>query len=105
MIVLIEGSLSEPPSSVYCFRDLTLYANVFLDADVLVECDKENIDLYWEWLRKRCAMDFIRDILGFGEQEGIRIGSGQEGVANIIIDKIDEYSLNGVISKLNTFKN
>ncbi len=74
MIVLIEGSLSEPPSSVYCFRDLTLYANVFLDADVLVECDKENIDLYWEWLRKRCAMDFIRDILGFGEQEGIRIG-------------------------------
>tara|TARA_B100001093_G_scaffold519468_1_gene608641 strand:+ start:13807 stop:14124 length:318 start_codon:yes stop_codon:yes gene_type:complete len=105
MIVLIEGSLSEPPSSVYCFRDLTLYADVFLDADVLVECDKESIDLYWEWLTRRCAMDFIRDILSFGEEEGIRIGSGEIEIANILINKIDEYSLNGVISRLNAFKN
>lgn len=105
MIILIEGVLSEPPSSVYCFRDLTLYADIFLGADVIVECEKEHKDIYWEWLKRRCAMDFVQDILSFGEEKGLKIRSLDLGGASILVDKIDEISLARIISRLNCFRN
>ena len=104
MIVLIEAALSEPPSSVSCFRALTLYASIFLNADVLVECRQQNKDLYWRWLKKRCAMDFVKDILRYGEQGGIKIRSSRIGRGNIITERIDEHSLNYILSRLKDLK-
>jgi hypothetical protein len=105
MIVLIEAALSEPPSSVCCFRDLTLYATIFLNADVLVECRQQNKDLYWRWLKKRCAMDFVKDILRYGEQGGgVKIRSKRIGKANIMTERIDEHSLNYILSRLHSLK-
>ena len=104
MIVLIEAGLSEPPSSVSCFRDLTLYATIFLDADVLIECRQQNKDIYWRWLKKKCAMDFVKDILKYGEETGVKIRSERIGRGNIMAEKIDAFSLNDITMRLNLFK-
>jgi hypothetical protein len=104
MIVLIEAGLSEPPSSVSCFRDLTLYATIFLGADVLVECRQQNKDIYWRWLKSEFAMDFVKDILSYEEEAGIKIRSQRIGRGNIMAEKIDEFSLNDIMMRLHLFK-
>ena len=88
MKVIIDGSLSEPPSSVYCFRDVTLYASCFVKASVLLECKKSLKDSYYHWLKRYGAYDFIDQIVSFGEKEqGYRIGIKK---ASLKIEKINE---------------
>tara|TARA_B100000579_G_scaffold438049_1_gene471454 strand:+ start:26488 stop:26790 length:303 start_codon:yes stop_codon:yes gene_type:complete len=97
MHILLEASLSEPPSSIHCFRDVTLYASIFRKKETLVYCDKDTIDLYWHWLKSHGAMDFVEDIIEYGEEMGFVIG---EGRGNIALDKLDEWSLPKVVSAL-----
>ena len=99
MLVIIDAELSDPPSSRTCFRDATLYASVFSNADVLVECSPSNIDLYWKWLKRGGAMDFVDQLIRFGEVMGgytIRRGYG----GNLNLERLDEVSLSRVISCL-----
>lgn len=99
MIVILDAELSDPPSSRTCFRDATLYANIFADADVLVECSPEMIDLYWRWLKQGGAMDFVAQLIRFGEVRGgytIRRYCG----GNVNLERLDEVSLNNVITAL-----
>ena len=65
MLIIIDAELSDPPSSRTCFRDTTLYASIFVDADVLVECSPHTIDFYWKWLKRGGAMDFVSQIIKF----------------------------------------
>ena len=51
MLLLIDALLSEPPSNITLFRDITLFARVFKEKRVLVECENEEKDLYWKWLK------------------------------------------------------
>lgn len=55
MDLIIDGSLTAPPSQVYCFRDISLYVKCFLDKKIFIECEKDEIDLYWYWLKKNNA--------------------------------------------------
>ena len=71
--LIIDAELTEPPSEVSVFRDVTLYSKVFLSMYVLLECDQDMKDLYWYWLKKRGAYDFVDAILTPGEELGISI--------------------------------
>lgn len=102
MRIILEGGLSEPPSSVYCFRDVTLYASCFLKADVLLECDSGFKDSYYKWLKSYGAYDFIDEIVNKGEEQGYRIGTYK---ASLLIDKIGYDNLNIIIQNLSKFKN
>ena len=62
MPIIIDATLSEPPSSLACFRDVTLYANCFIKKRVVLEADPEIKDFYWKWLTEKGAFDFIEDI-------------------------------------------
>lgn len=96
---IIDSSLCEPPSNISLFRDITLYAKTFAFEDVLLECEKGSKSLYWKWLKKFGAHDFISCILTYEEQEeGFRIGQKK---ANIKVSRIDYSNYLYIISSIN----
>ena len=103
MLLILDAELSDPPSSLACFRDVTLYASVFSKADILVECSPKTIDIYWRWLKGGGAMDFVAQLIRFGEVRGgytIRRHSG----GNLNLERLDEVSLSRVIGALGPWK-
>tara|TARA_A200000159_G_C7333195_1_gene343873 strand:+ start:1125 stop:1433 length:309 start_codon:yes stop_codon:yes gene_type:complete len=102
MNLIINAELTEPPSEVAVFRDVTLYSSSFLDMAVLLLCNPEMKDLYWYWLRKRGAFDFVSDIVGVDENaSGIKIAQSS---ANIVVKYLRNENLNYVISRLKCLK-
>lgn len=73
VLLLIDGLLTEPPSETTLFRDVTLYATVFKDMDVLIEADPSMKDLYYHWLKSRGAFDFVQDIVDYNIEHGVSI--------------------------------
>ena len=73
MLLLINGFLTEPPSETTLFRDITLYASVFKDMDVVIESDPDMKDLYYNWLKKHGAFDFVQDIVNYNVESGLSI--------------------------------
>lgn len=102
MRVIFDGRLSEPPSSVYCFRDATLYASCFVKADVLLECEKKMKDSYYKWLKNYGAYDFIDQIVSKNEETGFKIGIEK---SSLKVDRINEFNLHIIVRVLNKFKN
>lgn len=73
MLLLIDGFLIEPPSETTLLRDVTLYASIFKDMDVLIEAEPKMKDLYFKWLKARGAFDFIQDIVDYDIESGLSI--------------------------------
>jgi hypothetical protein len=61
--LLINAELSNPPSTVGSFRDITLYSSAILKVEVVIECPNDSKDMYWHWLRNHGAMDYIKEIV------------------------------------------
>jgi len=101
MNLLISGRLSRPPSSVHCFRDVTLYASVFREMDVLLMCRKHNIDRNWRWLKQHGAFDFIQDIVEYQQEPGIMVSPVRP--TNIHTDIIDGPQLQHIIAQLTVY--
>jgi len=99
MLIIIDAELSDPPSSRTCFRDATLYASVFAKHDVLVECSPTSVDFYWDWLKTGGAMDFVSQIIRFGEEQGFTIRRQSGGSLNL--GRLDEVTLQKVICTIN----
>jgi len=97
MVVIYDSVLTEPPSSVHCFRDVTLYSNVFLNASNLLQCPKGTRSMYWKWIKKYGAHDFIEEILTYEEnQEGIYVGKNKQ----INYELINEYTMKQIVYEL-----
>lgn len=96
MLVIIDAKLTAPPSSVCCFRDVTLYSNCFLSSQVVVECNKGLRDLYWKWLTSEGAFDFVEDFVNPMQESGMRISKS----GNISVDRIIEHNLNFILHRL-----
>ena len=85
MVVIYDSVLTEPPSSVHCFRDVTLYSNVFLNASNLLQCPKGTRSMYWKWIKKYGAHDFIEELITEKEKEdGVYIGNNKDVNCNIL---------------------
>jgi hypothetical protein len=98
MNLIIESSLCAPPSEVSCFRDVTLYGKIFIFEDILVQCEDGTRSIYWRWLKKHGAHDFISQLLKEDEREhGFKI-SPKKG--NVNVDRIVCSNLNFIISSL-----
>lgn len=72
-VLLIDGNLVFPPSSTSCFRDITLYANVFKQVEVVVQIEPVHIDTCYHYLKQHGAFDFVEDIVAPDQQPGIII--------------------------------
>jgi hypothetical protein len=103
MNLIIESSLTEPPSSISCFRDVTLYGKTFVFEDILVVCKKGTRSIYWKWLKKHGAHDFISYLLRDDETENGFLIHTKRG--NLITDKIDASNLSDFISTFNKIRN
>ena len=98
MNLIIDAGLTEPPSEVPVFRDVTLYSTVFLEMMVLLQCDPSMKDLYWYWLKNRGAFDFVQDIIEEGMEHGVKMGTANR--ANIAIKYLRVENLNFVLDRL-----
>ena len=101
MNLIIEAYLSEPPSEISCFRDVTLYGKTFIFEDVLVQCQNGTRSIYWEWLKRHGAHDFVSQLIREDERvNGFKIATIK---GNYIIDRICCENLPKIISTLNHF--
>ena len=95
--LIVDAVLTEPPSEHSVFRDVSMYASVFLELNVLVECSKSDFDLYWYWLKSRGAFDFVDDFVEPGMESGILISCIR---GNISVQTLSAETLNCVINQL-----
>tara|TARA_E500000331_G_C17239727_1_gene706483 strand:+ start:203 stop:511 length:309 start_codon:yes stop_codon:yes gene_type:complete len=86
MILRVEAALSTYPSSTTIFRDTTLFANVFCEMEVLLECQPGTRSYYWKFLKSKGAQDFVSDLVRVGEEPGFFLGRKN---ANIRVDRLD----------------
>jgi hypothetical protein len=103
MNLIIDCTLSEPPSEVTCFRDVTMYSKIFHFEDVLLSCKKGTRSIYWEWLKNNGAHDYITYVLNEEENETGILMHPNKG--DIVIDRITAFNLHYVISKLKLISN
>lgn len=102
MVLIFDCELTEPPSSISCFRDVTLYSKVFLDCQNLIKCPRGTKTMYWNWIKRYGAHDFVDQIILKGErQEGMTIGKN----GSVKFDVIDEYSYVNLIAILKNIIN
>jgi hypothetical protein len=103
MKLKIESCLTEPPSEISCFRDVTLYARTWIFEDVLLVCPPGTRSIYWDWLRSHGAHDFVSALIRADEKEpGYSIGTTPG--SNIVTDRIACYNLSEIISLLQQFR-
>jgi len=98
--LIIDATLTEPPSEVSVFRDVTLYSNLYLNYEILLECNNDAKDLYWYWLKNRGAFDFVEDFVEKNQENGITM---RRDDANIVVRILRTESLNRVIKQLISF--
>ena len=77
-----------------------LYSTIFLNYEVLLECEKDAKDLYWYWLKNRGAFDFVEDFVEKNQESGITMASKN---ANIVVKFLRNEELNRVIKELISF--
>ena len=101
MVIIYDCQLTEPPSSIHCFRDVTLFSQVFLKADNLIVCPKGTRSAYWRWIKSYGAHDFIKYLMKEEEdQNGITVGAKNSRVS---VDYINEYNYNNIICTLKKY--
>ena len=102
MIIIYDCELTEPPSSIHCFRDITLFSKIFLNADNLIKCPKGTRSMYWKWIKSYGAHDFVSELLKYEEKEsGIVVAKSN---ANIKVDLINESNYGLIINNLKRYK-
>ncbi len=102
MVIIYDCQLTEPPSSIYCFRDITLFSKIFLNADNLIKCPNGTRSMYWRWIKRYGAHDFVEQLLKYEEeQSGIIVARKN---ANIKVKSIDEVNYSIIINSLKKYK-
>ena len=102
MLIILDAELSDPPSSRTCFRDTTLYVDLFLDADIVVECRRSMFDFYWYWLKQGGATDYVSQLVRRGEEHGISIRKDIGGT--LTLDRLNESTLPKVVTFINKLR-
>ena len=97
MNLIIDAGLTEPPSEVTVFRDVTLYSSVFLEYDILLECVNDMKDMYWYWLKRKGAFDYVEDFIEHGVEHGVTIRPRK---GTISVKYLRSETLNDVITRL-----
>lgn len=97
MILKIEATLTQPPSSITVFRDTTLFASTFCYLDVLLECKAGTRSSYWQWLKSWGAHDFVEELVREGEESGLVLGKKR---ANIRVEELNHHTYPFVIDCL-----
>lgn len=97
MNLIIDADLTNPPTEISVFRDVTLYSKIYLNYNILLECRRDDRDIYYYWLKNRGAFDYVDDFIDKYEESGVTI---REVGGTISIKFFNAQELNSVISLL-----
>jgi len=98
MTLIIRDLLVNPPTWFLSFRDLTLYCNVFLKTDIVIE--SEEPDLYYRWIKPRGGMDFIQDFVRPGSEDGLRLDVEHNYPRSLVTDRIAPENVHRLIAMI-----
>jgi hypothetical protein len=98
MTLIIRDSLVGPPTWFASFRDLTLFCNVMLRLETVIE--SEHVDLYYRWLKRRGGMDFVEDFVRPGAEDGVRLDVEPLFPRTIITDRIVPENTHTLIKRI-----
>lgn len=96
MNLIIRDQLINPPTWFASFRDLTLYCNVFLKADIVIET--EDPDAYYRWIKPRGGMDFVEDFVRPGSEDGLHLDIEHNYPRTVITDRIAPENVHQLIA-------
>ena len=63
MSLIIVSDLINPPSEGLYFRHLTMVSALDFKQDVLIESEKEYVDIYYNYLKKKGLYDFVEEFI------------------------------------------
>ena len=98
MTLIIRDQLVNPPTWFASFSDLTLYCNVFLHLEIVVESNE--IDAYYRWIKPRGGMDFVEDFVRPGSENGVRLDIEHCYPRTIITDRIAPENVGRLIAQI-----
>jgi hypothetical protein len=98
MTLIIRDQLVNPPTWFLSFRDLTLYCAIFLRLDVVVESDE--IDTYYRWIKPRGGMDFVKDFVRPGTENGLRLDIHAQYPRSVVTDRIAPENVDRLIQQI-----
>jgi len=98
MTLIIRDQLVNPPTWFASFRDLTLYCNIFLKDDVVIE--SEDPDPYYRWIKPRGGMDFVEDFVRPGTEHGVHLDCDANYPLSVITDRIAPENVHRLIAEL-----
>jgi hypothetical protein len=101
MSLIIRDQLVTPPTWFLSFRDLTLYCHVFLKAEIVIE--SEDPDHYWRWIKPRGGMDYIKDFVRPGSEEGVRLDFEYNYPRSIVTDRIAPENFQRLVAQIRSF--
>jgi hypothetical protein len=96
--LIIRDALVNPPTWFASFRDLTLFCTIMLRLDIVIE--SEEVDTYHRWIRRRGGMDFIRDFVRPGSEEGLRLDTVRAFPRTIVTDRIVPENAQALIARI-----
>ena len=74
MSLIIVSDLINPPSEGLYFRHLTMVSSIDLRQQVLIESEKEYVDIYYNYLKTKGLYDFVEEFVQpEWKVDGIRI--------------------------------
>ena len=98
MTLVIRDQLICPPTWFASFRDLTLYCNIMLKLDIVIESDAT--DIYYHWIKPRGGMDFIKDFVRPGSEDGTRLDLACTKPRTVVTDRIAPENVHRLIAAI-----
>ena len=87
MNLLVHAPLCEPPTESLPFRYVLSCAKLDCKMSVLLECEADMKDIYWEFMRKRGMFDFISDIVSPLQEKGLGLDTKVRAQRATVITK------------------
>ncbi len=98
MTLIIRDQLVSPPSWFASYRDLTLYCAIFLHLDIVLESDQ--IDAYYRWIKPRGGMDFVKDFVRPGSENGLHLDIEYNYPCSVVTDRIAPENVERLITQI-----
>ena len=104
--LVIVSSLSEHPSEPLYFRHFTGVAKIDYCYDVLIESQKEYLDIYYKYLKKRGLYDFVYEMVTPEDNvDAIRVDVMNNYPRTILTEKITSSNMGDLVSSLKLLTN
>ena len=100
--LIFYESIVEPPSDSLAVRGVCLYLKIFQkERQILLEAEKQNRALYYNWAKCTGLWDFVEDIVCPADDIfGLRISNTKVRPPSIRVDRISYENLDDLLARI-----